>query len=254
MDTIGGGGNDYTPIISLMQQPGPGSSAHVASAGNFDSGGGGIVTQSFKRAEAPTLPSTYQPPTPHGPVGAAAGGMLRSPLYPENTRQGAPDSAIMQQQPLMSAGQYPAMQPFQPSPSHQPRAPLGGGQELPPNPRLDPAGEVFTHVPRVPPASPFAASGFNHRAYMQHQAELADFHESKRRAAQYSRLFQSGLFPFLAGLLFLLFTCTPAQDALLRIFAPFGLVSESGGGFTLAGKVVLSVLFGVAFSFGVYLA
>lgn len=252
---------DFTPLTSLVQAGAPGSSAHVVPAGSYDSSGGpgaGVTCLqpvSYKREEASTASTVYVPPN----VGGAPGAPPRTTtLYPENTRMGAPGTAIAPpaHPPAAPHNQQPHMQPYQPGAHQQQpqqRVAFGGGHELPPNPRLDPAGEVYTHVPRVPPSSPFGASGFNQRVFLQQQAELAEFQESKRRAALYAQLFQSGLFPFLAGLLFLLFTCAPVHEAVLRILTPFGLVHEAGGGLTLAGQVAQSALFGFVFSFAVYL-
>lgn len=197
--------------------------------------------------------SRYVPPNPH-PVGGAVAGRM----YPENTRMGAQAQPPQQQQQQPAphdpaAAEQQAGGVFRPPANPHLRMAFGGGAELGQNPRLDPAGEVHSHVPRVPSGSPFAAPGFSRNVYLQHQAELAEFHESKRRAVLYGRLFQSGLFPMVAALLFLLFCSAPALEAVQRAFAPFGLASDAGGGLTFAGRALHAALFGFVFSFAIYL-
>lgn len=244
---------DSTPVTSLVQNvPTSGSSAGVVPAGSGGSGAPAtfLAPTSFARSDpvdSSTTPA-YIPPSAHGPHPSVARSMYPEPVRATGTHQ--------QPQPGAAAGHYVAPAPNGP-PAHQPfdprlgpRPPLGGGYDVAGNPRLDPAGETFTHIPAY---DPYLAHQ-NKRIAHERQVELAEFQESKRRAALYARTFQSGLFPFLAGLLFLLVTSAPVNEAVLRVFGPFGLLHETGGGgLTLAGNVVLSALFGFLFSFAVYL-
>ena len=254
--------SNFTSLTSLVQTTGAASSAHVTPAGSGVDGApaAGVVTSlqpmSFKRDETAPPSIAYIPPNVSFPGGPPPG--VRTSMYPENTRMGAPGAALpgapQQQQQLQPAPQQPpAGQQYQPPAQQHPRMAYGGGQDMATNPRLDPAGEAFTYLPRTPASSPYGSAAYHQRVYSMQQAELAEFQESKRRAILYSRIFQSGLFPFLAGILFLVFTCAPVHEAMLRVLAPFGLVHDTGGGLTLSGQVVQSCLFGFAFSFAAYM-
>lgn len=233
---------DFTPLTSLIAPP-------------SSSGGAGGATclppTSIQRPEPlPLADARYVVMNPHPPTGAVAGRM-----YPENTRLSAQPQQQQQQQtnvvPHDPAAAAASGGAFHPPASPHPRMAFGGGAELGQNPRLDPAGEVHTHIPRPQPGSQFASPGYSRNVYMQHQAELAEFHESKRRAVLYGRLFQSGLFPMVAALLFLLFCSAPAMEAVQRAFTPLGLSSD--GGLTFAGRALHAALFGFVFSFAIYL-
>jgi hypothetical protein len=251
----GNGGIDYTPLMNLAtMQPGAPHGAPVP-AGDSGAGGVGGLTcippVSFRRDESAPPTMAYAAPTPFPPGGPLVGGRM----YPTDTRLsggGAMPGAVAATQPYGGAAAGGLhLQPYQPTPGADRAPAFGGGHPTQPNPRLDPAGSVYTHLPDTPASFDRADA---RRAFMNNQAELKELHESRMRSAQYTRLFQSGLFPALAALLFLLFVSAPATDATLRVFAPLGLVHESGGGFTLAGSVLRAALFGFAFSFAVYLA
>jgi hypothetical protein len=239
---------DFTPITSLIAPP-------TSAAGHPHPQPGATCLQPTVISRAEPIASDtarYVPLNPHQQQ-AVAGRM-----YPENTRLAAhpPQQQPQQQQQQPAPHDLASEQVgdvFRPPASPHPRMAFGGGPELGTNPRLDPAGEVHTHIPRPPAGSPFAAPGFSRSVYMQHQAELAEFHESKRRAVLYGRLFQSGLFPMVAALLFLLFCSAPAMEAVQRAFAPLGLASDAGGGLTFAGRALHAALFGFVFSFAIYL-
>lgn len=256
MESSGGSSNDYTPLMSLatMELGAAGGPPAPVGAGGLAGGLTSIPPVSFKRTEQPTPSTAYAAPTPFPAAGPLVGGRM----YPTDTRLSGGGGGAM---PGAMPGAGPAqpyagggglhMQPYQPTPGADRAPAFGGGHPTPPNPRLDPAGSVYTHMPDTPASFDRASA---RRAYMNNQAELKELHESRMRSAQYARLFQSGLFPALAALLFLLFVSAPATDAMLRVFAPLGLVHEAGGGFTLGGSVLRAALFGFAFSFAVYLA